>query len=152
MTMYLLTPAGLFGFTSQLMGPLWLLLILSLFVHRLQPTAQWIARFGLPVLFGSLYAAALLPQVPFESGGFGSLEDLRELFANDWLLLAGWVHYLVFDFFVGAWIARDSRTAGVPRLLIIPCLIACLLAGPIGLLAYLILRGAGMAVRRRQPA
>lgn len=144
------TPAALFALTSQVMAPLWLLLVLSVFVAKLAPIAQWIARFGLPVLLGACYAYALLPQLPFESGGFGSLAELRSLFGNDWLLLAGWVHYLVFDFFVGAWIARDS--AGVPQVLVIPCLIACFLAGPLGLLAYLLLRGASIVVARTRAA
>ena len=142
--MNLSAPADLFALTSTLMAPLWLVLTLSLFIARLEPIAQWVARIGLPLAFGGLYAAALLPHVPFESGGFGSLAELRTLFADDWLLLAGWVHYLVFDYFVGAWIARD--TAPVPRLLVVVCLAACFLAGPLGLLIYLLLRGASLAL------
>ncbi|MBA3563142.1 MAG: DUF4281 domain-containing protein [Gammaproteobacteria bacterium] len=56
------------------------------------------------------------------------------------LLLAGWIHYLLFDFFVGAWIVAASAASRVPRLLVIACLSGCFLAGPIGLLAYVLIR------------
>ncbi|HUO82494.1 MAG TPA: abscisic acid-deficient protein Aba4 family protein [Gammaproteobacteria bacterium] len=141
-----LTPADLFALTSTLVGPLWLLLIVSLFAVRPEPFVQWLARIGLPLLFGSLYAAALLPRVPFETGGFGSLAEVRALFENDWLLLAGCVHYLVFDFFVGAWIARDR--VRVPRPLVVTCLIACFLAGGRSACMYLLLRGTLLALER----
>lgn len=65
---------------------------------------------------------------------------MRLLFANDWMLLAGWVHYLVFDYFVGAWIADDSVGRGVPRPLVIVCLVGTFMAGPLGLLVYLAAR------------
>jgi hypothetical protein len=41
-------------------------------------------------------------------GGFSSLAAVAELFSNQWLLLAGWVHYLAFDLFVGTWETRDA--------------------------------------------
>jgi len=31
---------------------------------------------------------------------------VAQLFENRWLLLAGWVHYLAFDLFIGAWETR----------------------------------------------
>ena len=56
------------------------------------------------------------------------------------MLLAGWLHYLAFDLFVGSWEVRDSRRVGVHHLLVIPCLFLTLMMGPVGLLAYLVLR------------
>jgi hypothetical protein len=56
------------------------------------------------------------------------------------LLLAGWVHYMAFDLFIGAWETRDARRAGVPHLMVVPCLILTFMLGPIGLLVYLALR------------
>ncbi len=52
------------------------------------------------------------------------------------MLLAGWLHYLAFDLFVGAWEVRDASTHGVPHVLVVPCLLLTFLLGPIGLLAY----------------
>ena len=48
---------------------------------------------------------------------------------------------LVFDLFVGAWEARDAKRQGIPHLALVPCLLATLMFGPAGLLAYLALRG-----------
>ena len=56
-------------------------------------------------------------------------------------LLAGWVHYLAFDLFIGAWETRDAAARGVPHAWVVPCLLMTFLLGPIGLLAYLAIRG-----------
>jgi hypothetical protein len=78
-------------------------------------------------------------------GGFGSLSAVAMLFSNHWLLLAGWVHYLAFDLFVGSWEVRDSQRLGISHWLVIPCLILTFLFGPVGLLVYFVLR---LAMRR----
>ena len=70
-------------------------------------------------------------------GGFSSLADVSALFRSPWLLLAGWVHYLAFDLFVGAWIAGDAEVRGLPRALLIPVLPLVFLFGPAGLLLWL---------------
>ena len=75
-------------------------------------------------------------------GGFSSIEAVRALFQSDALLVAGWLHYLAFDLFVGAWEVRTARAAGIPHLLVIPCLALTFLFGPLGFLAFLILRAA----------
>ena len=73
-------------------------------------------------------------------GGFGSLAEVARLFANPALLLAGWLHYLAFDLFIGAWEVRDAQRHGFPHLLVIPCLLLTFLLGPIGLLCYMAVR------------
>jgi hypothetical protein len=85
----------------------------------------------------------------FEHGGFGSIDELRTLFANDSALAAGWLHYLAFDLFVGSWIVLDGLERGVPRLLLLPCLPLAFLFGPSGLLLYFLLR---LAFGRRAAA
>jgi len=62
------------------------------------------------------------------------------LFAVPEVLLAGWIHYLAFDLFVGGWIARNGSAAGISPLLLTPILLATFLAGPVGYLAYVLLR------------
>ena len=69
-------------------------------------------------------------------GGFGSLGDVDKLFANPWLLLAGWVHYLAFDLFMGAWIARQTANENLPRLILVVLLPLTFLFGPAGYLAF----------------
>jgi hypothetical protein len=93
-------------------------------------------------MLGLVYAYLMISfqgEAPAE-GGFGTLEEVKALFSVDALLLAGWIHYLVFDLFIGAWILRDSQSHQINHLLVIPCLFLTLMAGPIGLLLYLLLR------------
>lgn len=95
----------------------------------------------LPALFALAYAGALAAGLGSASGGgFGSIAEVRALFADDRALTAGWIHYLAFDLFVGTWIARTGTGAGVPALLLVPCLALTFLFGPTGLLAYLVIR------------
>jgi hypothetical protein len=56
------------------------------------------------------------------------------------IVVAGWIHYLIFDLFVGAWESRDAVRRGVPHWLVIPCLLGTLMFGPIGLLLYVTAR------------
>jgi len=62
------------------------------------------------------------------------------LFETPAIALAGWLHYLAFDLFIGAWQVRTARTASIPHLLILPCLALTFLFGPAGLLCFFALR------------
>lgn len=98
-----------------------------------------LARLIIPLVIAGLYAflmASHLGEAP-AGGGFGSLAEVSTLFTVDGLLLAGWVHYLAFDLFVGSWEIEDAQTHGVPHLAVIPCLVATFMAGPLGLALYL---------------
>lgn len=99
-----------------------------------------------PAALGCAYVGLMAVAAPSIQGGFGSLDAVRLLFEDPRVLLAGWIHYLAFDLFVGAWEARDARDLGISRWLLLPCLASTFLAGPLGLLLYLALRG---ATRRR---
>ncbi|NNE05526.1 MAG: DUF4281 domain-containing protein [Xanthomonadales bacterium] len=131
----------LFSLGNALALACWLVLASSLFVQRLWAAAQWIGKFGLPVLLGSAYVLIYLAQPDNPGGGFGSIAAVRMLFSSDWILLIAWLHYLAFDYFVGAWIVRDSRRVVINRWLVLPCLFFCLVAGPAGLLLYLGIQG-----------
>jgi hypothetical protein len=64
------------------------------------------------------------------------------LFANRWLLLAGWVHYLVFDLLVGRWEVLDARDRQISHAVVIPCLLLTFMFGPAGWLLYVGIRSA----------
>ena len=64
------------------------------------------------------------------------------LFTSPEIALAGWVHYLAFDLFVGAWEVRTARREAIPHLLVLPCLVLTFLFGPVGFLLFLGLRAA----------
>ncbi len=97
---------------------------------------------------GSLCVAyAVLIQLYFfavPGGGFGTLAAVQRLFAVPEVALAGWIHYLAFDLFVGLWIARRADAMGFSRWLQAPVLALTFLFGPIGLLVF----GLGIAARR----
>jgi hypothetical protein len=71
-------------------------------------------------------------------GDVMTLAGLREVFADDWVFAAAWTHYLVFDMVVGAWIARDSVSRGIPWYLRTASLVLTFLAGPVGFLLHLL--------------
>ncbi|MFC4871474.1 ABA4-like family protein [Negadavirga shengliensis] len=73
-------------------------------------------------------------------GGFGSLAEVATLFQKEEALLAGWIHYLAFDLFVGMWICKDAMERSINRWLVLPCLFFTFMLGPVGLLLYLIVR------------
>ena len=91
-----------------------------------------------------------LPGSGYRAANVTSLAAVRQLFSGDWTLLAGWVHYLAFDLFVGAWIAAETERAGLSTLVLIPVLPLTFLFGPAGFLLFLILRQilAGAAERK----
>jgi hypothetical protein len=94
----------------------------------------------LPLLFAVLYVGLIAAHLGGSPGGFSSLAAVAVLFSDPWLLLAGWVHYLAFDLFIGSWQVRDARRKGIPHLLVIPALILTFLFGPAGLLLYFVIR------------
>ncbi len=137
----MLNPATIFSLAGLPVMATWAGLILSLFARPVRPVAWTAAQIVVPLLLAIAYILLIWGGWgAFEEGGFGSIEEIRTLFANDSVLVAGWFHYLAFDLFVGSWIARDGVERGVPALLIVPCLVLTFLFGPTGLLLFLILR------------
>ena len=62
------------------------------------------------------------------------------------IVVAGGIHYLIFDLFVGAWETRDAQRRGISHWLVVPCLLATLMIGPVGLLLYILVRFASKRV------
>lgn len=98
------------------------------------------AGLAIPLLLAVAYAGLVLAYWGRGEGGFGSLDDVARLFQTRELLLAGWIHYLAFDLFVGAWIARTARQQHVPFLFVVPCLALTFLFGPVGFLLFSAIR------------
>lgn len=71
---------------------------------------------------------------------FTTLEGVQSIFASQGGTTVGWTHYLAFDLFVGLWIARDADQKGVGRIWQAPILFATFVAGPVGLLVWLLVR------------
>ena len=100
-----------------------------------------------PALLSLAYTALVLGFWTRASGGFGSLADVQLLFQTPQILLAGWVHYLAFDLFIGAWIVRTARTEGLNFVFVVPLLPLTFLFGPAGFLAFTLIRVARGTLR-----
>jgi hypothetical protein len=127
----------LFSLTNSLALLGWLLLI---FAGRARWAAPLVLGAVLPLLFAVVYSGLLVGHLGGSGGSFRTLASVSTLFENHWLLLAGWVHYLAFDLFIGAWQVRDSKALGISHLLVLPCLVLTFLFGPVGLLLYFLIR------------
>ncbi len=131
-----MTAAQLFSLANLAVVPGWLLLIVL-------PRWRWtriVSAYALPAALAVVYLLIMLQEFDLDGGGFGSIEQVGRLFENPWLLLAGWLHYLAFDLFIGAWQVRDATRLDIPHPYVIPCLVLTFLAGPVGLLLYFVVR------------
>ncbi len=117
----------------------WLLLLAS---PLLGIWAERVAGYVWPLLFSILYTGLILAFWSRAEGGFGTLQDVMRLLAQPELALAGWVHYLAFDLFIGGWEVRTARVEGIPFWIVVLCLLLTFLFGPAGLLAFAALRSA----------
>lgn len=116
----------------------WLLLV----VLPKHPVAQLMTGLIIPLVLSGGYLLLIAQYFNGAEGGFGSLADVATLFQKQELLLAGWIHYLAFDLFIGAWETRDAQRNALPHLVVIPCLVMTFMLGPIGLLFYIAIRTA----------
>jgi Domain of unknown function (DUF4281) len=116
------------------------------------PRTEKMARL---VLFGGIFPLAityalLLPMIMIgaidavgpEGGSvdFTQLSGVMALFDSKGGATIGWIHYLAFDLFVGLWVARNADRHGYARWVQVPILFFVLMAGPLGLTLYLLLR------------
>ena len=129
----------LFAYAQSFALTGWAALIAALFIPSSRKAVLGYASLVAPGLLAVAYVW-LLATAKGATGGFGTLAGVKSLFQTDQVLLAGWIHYLAFDMFVGAWITRDALERGVWRALVAPILLTTLMIGPAGLLVYLAVR------------
>jgi hypothetical protein len=147
-----MTPNQIFSIVNAIALVAWILLIAL-------PRPRWVAGVGtalvVPAFFAFAYIAIIVTPFGRTAGGFSSLPAVAQLFGNPWLLLAGWIHYLAFDLFVGSWEVRDARDRGIPHLAVVPCLALTFLFGPAGWLLYVVVRpafGSRSTMEGKRPA
>ncbi len=128
-----MSPDLLFTICNLIAVSGWLILLLSPVLPRL---AQMYAGLVVPLLLSVAYAGLVMAFWTSAEGSFSTLPDVMKLFTKPEVALAGWVHYLAFDLFVGAWEVRTARKDHVPFLLVVPCLALTFLFGPAGFLAF----------------
>jgi len=115
----------------------WLLLTIA---PRWRWTSVVVISGVIPLLLSAVYLYLVVRYFGTSEGGFGSLPEVMKLFTNEHAVLAGWIHYLAFDLFVGSWEVKDSHTHGISHWLMIPCLFLTFMLGPVGLIFYFIVR------------
>lgn len=126
-----MTPEIVFSFVGTVAVIGWVLLI---FGPRRFVWFNAIPLWIIPAGLSAVYAALILSRFSGIGGGFDSLANIAVLMSNDWALLAGWVHFLAFDLFIGAVMAGRMDRVGVGRLVQAPILGATFMLGPLGFL------------------
>lgn len=127
----------IFSIANSLAFAAWLLLIAA---PRWSLTTKLIHRGVIPLLLATAYLVLIVTTFGGAEGDFFSLAGVMSLFRDQWAALSGWIHYLTFDLFIGAWESRDAQERGISHWLLIPCLLLTFFFGPIGLLLYHIVR------------
>jgi hypothetical protein len=131
-----MTADRLFSICNFAVLPGWILLVVA-------PRWRWtqrIAAVALPLALAAIYLTLLVTHFGKSEGGFGSLAQVSKLFSNPYNLLAGWIHYLIFDLFTGSWQVRDSQRLRIAHGYVVPCLLLTFLFGPAGLLTWFLIR------------
>lgn len=126
-----MTPDDYFSLAGTAAMAGWVILILG-------PRRFWwlnvVPLWIIPSAISALYAVLVLRWFSSADGGFDSLASVALLFDNQWALLAGWIHFLAFDLFVGAVMAERMDQVGVGRLVQTPILVSTFMLGPLGFL------------------
>jgi len=98
---------------------------------------QQLIKYGILLVMSTVYAVLVIKGISnFNVNDFSSLAKVKLLFNQDEALLAGWIHYLTFDLFVGAYIVRKSIELGISRLYFSLILPFTFMFGPVGFLLF----------------
>jgi hypothetical protein len=121
--------------------PLWLAMLLA----PAHPATERASRSsGVFVVAALHYLAALVLALRQGDGSklpdFTTLDGLRQGLGSPAGALAGWSHMLALDLFTGAWIYRQARRLDAPGWVRAPALLLTLMAGPLGLMLFLVWR------------
>ena len=130
---------AIFGLSNLLVLPFWLLMIAL-------PHWRWTRRIMasplVVVLPALLYAVLVVPQLGAALPALmsPSAAGIAALLGTPEGATVAWAHFVAFDLFVGRWAYLDSRERGISAWVMAPVLFAILMVGPVGLLAYLVVR------------
>jgi len=125
----------LFNFCNSL---ILLILGMVLFFPKQKITARLIAYPWIPLCLSFFYLYFIIVSGGITEADFSSLEGIVVLFqkATPESAAAGWLHYLAFDFWMGAWIIKHSQKQGIKHLFVVIPLVFTFMLGPVGILIY----------------
>lgn len=132
-----MNPSNIFSVVGAIAALQWFLLIF----FPLWKMTQLLVRYRvIPLVLSAIYCIYITGFFSVQGAGFGSIAEVRTLFNNDQLLLAGWIHYLAFDLLVGFYILQSAHKESISHVLLIPCLVLTFMFGPCGYLLYQMIR------------
>lgn len=134
-----MTSEEIFTLTTLLAMGGWLLLLISPIIPV---WSDRIAGFAIPIALSVVYTALVLA-TGMGDGDYGDLAGVTKLLGNPEGALSGWLHFLAFDLWLGAWMCRTARAHDMRFWLVLPCLALTFAFGPIGFLLFTVLRGKG---------
>lgn len=134
-----MTAETVFSIANMLALLSWVVLLVAVWRKANWLRDEALGRY-VPLVLSALYSALIIFFFFNAPGGFDTLANVQLLFTSPWAALAGWVHYLAFDLFIGCWIARQTMNAGLPRWPLVVILSLTFMFGPMGLLAFEVTR------------
>lgn len=117
----------------------WVILV---FLPRRWKWLNTIPALLLPLILSVLYSFLIARYFFAAEGGFDTLANVQVLFSNPAAALAGWVHYLAFDLFVGGVVAKQADEIGLSRLIQAPVLLMTFMFGPFGYVLFVLIKTA----------
>ena len=94
----------------------------------------------IPSIVGLVYGGLMFTHfTSVEGGGYGSLAQVQAFMSKEYLVVAGWSHFLCFDLVIGTLIAIEGDKKGTSGNQI--PILATFMFGPVGLLLFFICIG-----------
>ena len=125
----------IFSSASTLAMVGWVILI---FIPRRWNWVNQIPALIIPLILSLVYSLVIARYFFLAEGGFDTLANVQQLFTYPGAALAGWVHYLAFDLFIGGIVAKQADEIGLSRLIQAPILLLTFMFGPFGYLLFTI--------------
>ncbi|WP_350292512.1 ABA4-like family protein [uncultured Croceitalea sp.] len=133
-----MSPTDVFSLANMTAMPMWILMI---FLPKWKGTRFLMDYKVIPIVLALVYAFYIFTAIQIGGGmDFGSLSSVMALFTEENAVLAGWVHYLAFDLLVGMWMLNQNKELKIHQLLMAPCLFGTFMLGPVGFLAFMIIK------------
>lgn len=130
-----MTTDSLFTLANSSMLLFWFCLIV---LPKTKITKTLISYPYVPLVLSLFYLYFMGQGSGLAEADFSSLDGILNLYKNSTpeMAAAGWMHYLAFDFWVGAGLLRESQKKNLPQGLMILPLLATFMLGPVGVLLY----------------